>query len=166
MIKRAYLSIAVISAFIIGNASSHNKALAAENLIANPSFETQGSNGNPANWSKSGYGNNTRVFTYPVSGQNGGQAVQTEIKSYTSGDARWHFDEINVSGGEKYSYSQIYKSSVASGLTIRYQKEGINTYYYAWIANPKSASSWTTFTKEFTAPAGAKKMTIFILLKK
>ena len=166
MKRRSYLTLIVFYTLFLSAFSIQKNVSAEENLIPNPSFETQGTNNNPLYWNKSGYGTNTRVFTYPVTGQNGAKAVQIEIKSYSGGDARWHFDEINVTGGEKYVYSQVYKSNVTSGLTIRYQKEGSSTYYYAWIANPGSSSDWKTFTKEFTMPSGAKKMTIFILLSR
>ena len=162
MKRRSYLTLIVFYTLFLSAFSIQKNVSAEENLIPNPSFETQGTNNNPLYWNKSGYGTNTRVFTYPVTGQNGAKAVQIEIKSYSGGDARWHFDEINVTGGEKYVYSQVYKSNVTSGLTIRYQKEGSSTYYYAWIANPGSSSDWKTFTKEFTMPSGAKKMTINI----
>src|SRR4051812_38294002 len=67
------------------------------NLIVNPSFETAGSTGLPANWLKGGYGTNTRTPTYPATpSQDGAVAARVSITSYSSGDAKWYFPYLGV----------------------------------------------------------------------
>src|SRR3989344_1131482 len=70
---------------------------AATNLIANPSLEIQ-SGVLPLSWQSSSWGTNNAVFTYPVAGPGGtsDKAARVALTSYTTGDAKWYFNDVAV----------------------------------------------------------------------
>jgi glucose/arabinose dehydrogenase len=132
------------------------------NLITNGSFEATGTGGNPSNWAQGGWGTNTPVFTYPSVGQDGNKAVKIQVTSYTNGDAKWYFDEVPVTAGATYTFSDIYKSTVATELVAQY-KIG-TSFSYQFLASLPVAGNWTTLTKNITVPAGATALSVFHLL--
>ncbi|HLP86769.1 MAG TPA: polysaccharide deacetylase family protein [Candidatus Paceibacterota bacterium] len=141
---------------------------AASNLITNPGMETASSNPSlPLSWAKGGYGTNTRSLTYPATGQSGGKGAKVEITSYTSGDAKWFFDPVSVSGGQELSFTDFYQSTTQSFVDIQYQLQD-GTFRWEDIAILPEASSWAQFTKTFTVPTSysspVSKMTIFHLI--
>ena len=92
------------------------------NLISNPSVETSGSSGLSQGWFKGGYGTNTRALTYLTSGGHDSiRALKAEITAYTSGDAKWYFQDVAVIAGKKYQYSDWSISNVEAALTVRYK---------------------------------------------
>jgi glucose/arabinose dehydrogenase len=133
------------------------------NLIANGSFETAGTGGNPGNWTQGGWGANTPVFTYPSVGADGNKSAKVEITSYTSGDAKWYFADVPVTAGASYTFTDIYKSTAATELVIQYK---IGTgFSYQFLSMLPVASGWTTATQNFTVPAGATAVSVFHLLR-
>lgn len=144
--------------------STENIVLAAEgNLIANPSLE----NGStvPTYWQKGSWGTNTAVFKYPVAGYRSSRSAWVNITSYTSGDAKWFFNDVAVAEGSTYTFSDYYKSNIPSYVTIRYQLvEG--SYQYVGLASlPSSANIWKKFAIDFAVPANVQKLTIFHLIQ-
>lgn len=133
------------------------------NLIANPSLETVGSDGLPMGWHKGGYGANTRQLTYPVTGHTG-QGIQTSITAYTSGDAKWYFDDVPVAAGSEYRFSDYYKSNIQSFLTVRYRLSD-GSFIYNDIATLAPNSVFTQTSKQFVVPANAVSATVFHLIK-
>lgn len=132
------------------------------NLIANASFETIGVNGNPARWARGGWGTNTSVFTYPIGGQDGNKAAKVEITSYTSGDAKWYFDDVPVKPGATYTWSGAYKSTAPSELVLRYKTS--SGFSYKFLASLPSSESWKTATRNITVPADVTAITVFHLI--
>lgn len=152
-------------AVLAGAVFSYGDVLANEglNLIANPSFETVGTNGDPTNWFRGGYGTNTRIFTYPVIGVDGNKAAKVEITNYTNGDAKWYFNDVPVIGGKTYTFTHSYKSLVTTKLGVRYQTEA--GYEYQSLGTlPTTNGRWMTQTRNFTLPMNAKALTIFHVL--
>lgn len=139
-------------------------ALAAgPNLIANPSLETA-AGALPASWQKGGFGTNTTVFTYPVAGVDGANAAKVAMTARTSGDAKWFFNDVTITPGKSYTFSNQYKSTVATKLVARYTSTS-NVLSYVEIGSvASSAGVWTTFSHTFTAPAGSAKITVFHLI--
>ncbi|MDQ2932898.1 MAG: polysaccharide deacetylase family protein [bacterium] len=136
------------------------------NLIANPSVETDSSvTGVPASWNKGGYGTNNRLFTHPTSGSNSTKAVKVEITSYTSGDAKWFFNEVPVTAGKTYEYSDSYISNITSYIVVRYALT-TGTYIYRDIALPIPASTFTRVSSQDVAPANAVSATVFHLINR
>src|SRR6185503_10183622 len=97
-------------------------AAASANLVQNPSVETSGSNGLPQGWNKGGYGTNTRTLTYPVAGTGGAtsKAIQVSVSNYTNVDAKWFFNDVAVTGGATYQFSDSSKATVQSIVTVRF----------------------------------------------
>ena len=128
------------------------------NLIKNPALESS-TNNEPNNWFKGGWGTNTRTHTYPVPGASG-DAAKVAITSYTSGDAKWYFEDVMVNEGERYTFSYSYKSTVGSNLTVRYHMTD-DSYLYVRLANLSPSASWKQDSVNFVAPAGTESLTIF-----
>lgn len=149
-------------AVLAGAVFSYGDSLANEgmNLIANPSFETVGANGDPTNWFRGGYGTNTRIFTYPTVGHDDSKAAKVEITNYTSGDAKWYFGDVPVIGGNIHTLVHSYNSNVPTKLGARYQ---IRTggYVYQFLATFPASNEWTSEMRTIIVPANATKLTIF-----
>lgn len=134
------------------------------NLIQNPGFETAGTNGLPTNWSKGGYGTNTRTLTYPVAGNESAKAAKIAITSYTSGDAKWYFPDIAITGGATYQFSDYSMSNVPTIVVLVYtMKDG--SVAYADIATVSPSTTYKQTIAQFTAPTNAKSLTIYHVIK-
>jgi peptidoglycan/xylan/chitin deacetylase (PgdA/CDA1 family) len=133
------------------------------NLIANPSMET--ANGpTPANWQTNNWGTNVSNFSYVINdGHTGTGSAKVQITSYTSGDAKWYFNPVNVQPSTQYTFSDFYKATIGSSLVARYD-DGSGNYTYATLASPATASSWTQTSVTFTTPSNAKYVTVFHLI--
>lgn len=116
-------------------------------------------------WKKGGWGTNNRFFSYPVISHDGSKATKVEITNYSSGDAKWYFNFINIPSGI-YTYSEDFLSNTESEITLQYQNTNGN-YFYTDIARlPKSAgSAFGRVTADVFIPAGAKNITIFHLIQ-
>lgn len=135
---------------------------AGTNLIDNPSFET--ANGTaPASWEKNNWGTNTPTFTYLGSGRTGTKSVQVAVANYTSGDAKWFAAPVSITAGQRYIYSDWYKSGVVSRVVVAFIDASGN-YTYSELGNAAAAVAWTQYSASFTAPTTAKQATIFHLL--
>ncbi len=164
---RLLLWLGVESAAIIlgfANAIPAHAALG-PNLIVNPSLETMDTAGNPASWARGFWGTNTPIFTYPVTGFGSAKAAEVQITSYTSGDAKWFFNELPVTSGATYQFSDTYTATVPTFVTIQYRMAN-NTFQYADIGNPAPAAGATNFTATFTVPANVQSATVFHLINK
>ncbi len=138
-------------------------SLVGPNLIPNPQLESGSVSGLPASWKKGGYGTNTRTLSYPVAGASG-QGISVAISNYQNGDAKWYFDHVAITGGETYRFSNQYKSSAPSIVTVQYRlTNGSFTYKDILVLDP--VSNFTSVTQDFVAPSDAVSLTIFHLLK-
>jgi len=138
---------------------------ATNNLIANPSVETTSASNPslPESWFSSNYGSNITSFSYPVTGYDEAKAVQIETTSYTNGDAKWYFQEVPITAGKTYIYSDYYKSSIASEATARFTLSN-SQQSYVWLGVKPASTDWQKAEWTFTAPANAVSMTIFRLI--
>ena len=134
------------------------------NLIANPSLETSGSSGLPSSWLKGGYGSNTRVLTYPSSG-NSGNGVKINVSNYTDGDAKWYFADVPVSPGQVYEFSDFSSSTVETRITVRYTLND-KSFYYADLGSIPASSSFVKNSIQFAVPTNVVSLTIFHALKR
>lgn len=130
------------------------------NLIQNPSVETNDSTGFPVAWRRGGYGTNSRTFIYPVAGFNSPRGIQTSITNYTSGDSKWFFNDVSVTPGHTYQFSDNYISNTTSFVDIRYTMQN-GTFTYSGVASLPPSSGYTNASFAFTVPAGAVSITIF-----
>ena len=132
------------------------------NLIGNPSMETADGNA-PAGWLSNSWGTNGASFAYETSGRTGGRSVTATISSYTSGDAKWYAEPVQVEPGKTYTYSDYYRSTVGTRTVVAFI-DNANTYSYHEVASAPAAASWSLYQTEFTAPATAAKATVFHLI--
>lgn len=158
----------VLAAFVVGWLLAEPPFAAGaetlgDNLIQNPSVETDGGSGRPAQWSKGGYGNNSRTLTYPVQGFNSPKAVQVAISSWVSGDAKWYFADASVTPGQVYEFSDTYVANAPSILTARFTRSD-GTASYQDLATLSPSGAFTTTTNRFTVPASIVSATIFHLI--
>jgi peptidoglycan/xylan/chitin deacetylase (PgdA/CDA1 family) len=135
-----------------------------DNLISNPSFEEMDATGQPKNWSRDIWLNNNAQFIYPVDGYGGGRAAKIVVTSYTSGDAKWFFDDVAVTPGATYEFSDYYMSNVSSNITFRFMNND-NTYSYKGIEDLSPSATWKKYTKNITIPANAKSLTLLHVIE-
>jgi peptidoglycan/xylan/chitin deacetylase (PgdA/CDA1 family) len=132
------------------------------NLIANASFETAGTGGNPSNWARGGWGANNTVFTYPTAGADGGKAAKVEMANYASGDAKWYFGNVPVTAGETYSFTNSYKSSAPTELVAQYQTA--SGFLYQGLASIPPSDSWKTMAHNIIVPTGVSAVSVFHII--
>lgn len=133
------------------------------NLISNPSFETANGN-NPATWQSGGWGTNTTAFSYVTNdGHTGTHSAKVQTTSYTNGDAKWYFNPVAVQANTQYTFSDYYKSTIASSLVAQYDN-GSGALTYQTLSAPAASANWQQASVTFTTPATAKNVTIFHLI--
>ncbi len=159
---RSVMFVLMVLACIIMSARG-GIAVAATNLIPNPSLEQQGANGQPASWAQGHYGINQPLFVYPVAGFNSTTGARVKILDYVSGDAKWYFREIAVIPGV-YTFSDDYNCAIRSFITVQFRmKDG--TFQYLDIARLLPTTDWQHISVPFTVPANVVSLTIFHLIK-
>ena len=131
------------------------------NLVLNPSVETGNAAGNlPLNWNQGGYGVNTAVFTYPATGITGARSIRVATTQYTSGDAKWYFDDVSVTPGKVYTYSERYIANISSSLFVRYRST-TGVYDYVFLRALPASTTATGVQLTLTPPAGVTSLTIW-----
>ncbi len=169
LIKKLVLLLSIVALVVTGVAPLASVVNAAGvNLVVNPSTETANStNTAPLSWNKGGWGTNTSTLTYPNGGANTGtKSLLVSTTSYTSGDAKWYFNDVAVKTNQKYTYTESYKSNVATDVTIQYTST-TGVISYVWLGNlVASTTSYTPVSFSFTTPTNAKSLTVFHTLNK
>jgi peptidoglycan/xylan/chitin deacetylase (PgdA/CDA1 family) len=131
--------------------------------IPNPSLETATVPGTPDNWHTGGWGTNTGVFNYPVSGLNGVGASIT-MTNYTNGDAKWYFDPVTVSPGTGYTFVDNFNSTAPTEVDAAFTMSDGSTSYMYLNSYSSTEGLWQKSNLTFTAPAGSTKVTIFHMI--
>ena len=153
-------------------------------MIHNPSFEILGENGDPVEWLRGGYGNNTPTFSvidyppippdstycglYVYQNPDGEKSARVGITNYVDGDAKWYFSDIPVGNEKTFRLQHWYRSNVATELSARYLLND-GSYLYQKIADLEhtggGACMGTFYTRKtenvFIAPDNAVSMTLF-----
>ncbi|MDN5275669.1 MAG: hypothetical protein JWN33_318 [Candidatus Saccharibacteria bacterium] len=131
------------------------------NLIANPSVETA-SGTTPLNWTANKWGTNTTTLAYTTTGHTG-KGLKVAMTARTDGDAKWMHDAVTVKPNTSYTYTSWYKATGASELDLQYtDTTGKNTY--AYVDTMPASSTWVAFSRTFTTPANAAKISIMHLV--
>ncbi len=158
-------SVLLLAVLFISFGSAHAASAQVSNLFANPSVET--ANGTvPLSWATDVWGTTKATFTYPTGGaEDGTRYVQTQITTKGTGDAKWYPSvRVNAAAGQTFTFSDWYKSSVASTIEVEVLST-TGTYSYLSLGAPAIAANWTQFTKSFTTPANTKSITVFHYIK-
>ncbi len=131
------------------------------NLIPNASVETPDFLlTKPLSWSTQSSGLNVPVFTYTTKGLEGQRAVRVDMVGKVTGDAKWYFDDVPVTGGQKYTFSDLYKSDVATTVSVRFLLQN-GSYTTTGNYNVPKSTKTKSFAVDFTAPANAVSATVF-----
>lgn len=130
------------------------------NLVQNGSFETSAS-GLPEHWFRGSWGTNDTVFAYPVAGIDGNSAVQITMNGRTDGDAKWYFDSVAVTPGQVYTYSDRYKSTVPTAVTVQFTNASGAVSFLDLSLNVPASADWSTVAHAFAVPAGASRLTVY-----
>jgi len=132
------------------------------NLIANSSVESvDPENLNmPLKWDRFSWGDNISVFSYGTEANDGARGLNITVSNYVDGDAKWFFDAIPAKASTKYTFSDYYKSSVATDIVAKYI---LNTgvIKYTWLATIPASATWKKTVVNFTTPKNVQYMTIF-----
>jgi len=123
----------------------------------------QSDSSSPAGWYRGGWGTNTTTYSYLKTGHTGSRSVQVKTTKYTDGDAKWYFTPQPVAQSTLYKFTDYYKSTVASQVTIAFEMSD-GSMVYRIIGLPDAAASWTKFSTDFSVPLGAKTVTVFHLI--
>lgn len=129
------------------------------NLVANPSAET-GTTTTATGWTTNKWGTNTVTFTKKTDAHSGTYGLSTKMTARTSGDAKWYFTPVAVTPNTPYTFSNWYKSGVATSVDAEITATN-GTVSYMWLGDPTASSTWKQNTYTFTTPANAAKVTIY-----
>ncbi len=158
------MTLAVFSVFLF--VGSVSPALAATNLVPNPSLEDASADGiTPLSWHSGNWGTNTAVFTYPTAGIVGAKSATVQLTARTDGDAKWYFDPVAVTPGTTYTFSDRYKSDVQSFITADFAATS-GAHQYVDLVSPVASTAWTQTTAQFVVPQGVSTVTIYHLINK
>jgi hypothetical protein len=135
------------------------------NIVVNPSVENVSPTVAtlPDAWRTGGWGTNTRTFTYPASGIVGAKAIRVDVSSYTNGDAKWYFNDVPVTAGTAYSFSDSYLSTTKSEILARFMLSN-GSYQYVPLATLPASPTATVASYAVTAPSGAVSLSVFHLI--
>ncbi len=135
-----------------------------DNLVNNGGFEVLDAAGDPVGWREGGYGindNNYNVFQ-DTTGNNVGYV---EIFNYTSGDAKWVFDDVAVTAGETYRFSVDYSSKNSNEVVAFYTLADGTTQAellgYSPAYDTNSPNDLTSYEVDFVAVENAATVTVF-----
>jgi peptidoglycan/xylan/chitin deacetylase (PgdA/CDA1 family) len=162
------LNIIVLGTFAIAlfTIKATPSAFAATNLIKNADLTAHTiSSSSPDYWNQGHFGTSTASFSYPVVGPTASDtAVQVTLSNYTSGDAKWYFQNVPVTPGATYQFSDSYNSGAASYLVAQFTP-ATGTATFQNLATLGATTGWITATQSFIAPTNATSVTIFHLIQ-
>ncbi|MDX1766201.1 MAG: carbohydrate binding domain-containing protein, partial [Candidatus Saccharimonadales bacterium] len=123
--------------------------------FANSDLETTDPNNSnqPRYWTPQHWGDNTANFSYLNSGYGDDRSVKVEITRYSSGDAKWYPDFINLTPGQDYRFSNMYKSNIDSRFVVAIKAADGSMSYSELQTAPASPNSWSSYADAFTVPS-------------
>src|SRR6185436_9999993 len=84
--------------------------------------------------------------------------------NYVSGDAKWFFNEVPVSSGTTYEFSDFSSGNVPSIITVQFRLQN-GAFAYKDIASVPASTAFQKNTATFVTPANTVSLTIFHLIK-
>lgn len=130
------------------------------NLITNADLET-GNGQNPSGWLKGKWGTIDAKYKYGKFGVADSNAIELEVSSRSSGDAKWYFEDVAISGGKTYIFKNQYKSTTTSYLVARFLLQDGTYKYQDFATLAASPDTFKQANTTVTSPANAKSMTVF-----
>jgi peptidoglycan/xylan/chitin deacetylase (PgdA/CDA1 family) len=132
-----------------------------DNRVNNPNLEITniGSTTTPQNWNTETTGVNNSIFTYPVAGQSGAGA-RVEITSYTSGNAKWTFNDATAISNQEYKISFYYRSDVNVPVVGRFTLNDDSTFTLP-IGIATTSTNWVKFERNLYMPINLRSLTFY-----
>lgn len=118
----------------------------------------------PLAWQNSKWGTNTATFSFSSTGNSGDHSARVDMTKYTDGDAKWYFDAQPAQGGQTYSFSDYYKSSIDTRVVVAANKSDGTTVYLNLKNAPASPSGWTQYSDAVELPTDTLSVTVFHLI--
>lgn len=137
------------------------------NPISNPSLETA-TGTQPTDWLNNNWGTNNASLTYENVGHTGSKSVKTSISSYTSGDAKWYFKPVAVTGNSQYRFSVWYRTNtIPHAVVMHTHANGTVSYDEMPVPQPGEGSdtAWQQYSNTFSTPADAVSSSVLFLIK-
>jgi peptidoglycan/xylan/chitin deacetylase (PgdA/CDA1 family) len=125
------------------------------NVIGNPSFEA-GSGNNATSWSTNSDGV-TAAFSITGSAHSGSRAAKIQVTADAGGDAKWAFSNFPVTPGQYYTFTDWYKSTVATEVDIFYTGGSTPVQF---VGTLPVAATWTKYETSFVVPSGVTSVTV------
>jgi peptidoglycan/xylan/chitin deacetylase (PgdA/CDA1 family) len=129
------------------------------NLIANASVETA-TNNQPASWSTNSWGTNTPTFSYSSDAHTGSKSLSVSVTNYSNGDAKWKADQVPVTSGQTYTYSDYSKSNVVTELDAAYF-DAAGKASFVYLQSIPASSVWQQSTSSITIPTGVVSLSVY-----
>lgn len=163
-----HISAVILLASLVTLAGARAASADTSNMLFNPGLEVGDATGaGPVDWSYSTWGDAvTASGAWTMDAHSGTRSTRAEITAYppsspggVAGDAKWLPKPVPVKGGAYYAFSDWYKSSRSSAVSVEYWTAGQSLDGDGTWANLFSgiapASDWTQYQTGFTMPAGA-----------
>ncbi|MEK7531110.1 MAG: polysaccharide deacetylase family protein [Patescibacteria group bacterium] len=132
-------------------AANATPALAAANLISNPSLEAGTTI--PTGWSKVVWPTtNKATFTYPSAASLGTRGAKISVTTYKSGDIFWMPLTAAVTANTEYTWSGQSKSTVPVTIVATYTRSSGGNAYET-LGTVPATTTWATFSKKIKTPA-------------
>lgn len=138
----------------------------AANLVTNPGFETGGTDGMPACWEKSGWGDNDFSFATVSDSHSGTKAMKVTLTRRVDGDRKALITESTacapvVAAGKQYDLGLYYKTTTPdAAITLFRHDTTAGWQYWTDLKTLDMAAAWTQATVRTPAvPAGTDRIT-------
>lgn len=138
----------------------------AANLVTNPGFETDGTDGMPSCWEKSGWGDNDFTFATVADSHSGSRAMKVTLTRRVDGDRKALITESAtcapvVTAGKQYDLGLWYKSTTPdTAITLFRHDTTAGWQYWTDLKTLDMAAGWTQASVRTPAvPAGTDRIT-------
>ncbi|MFJ3809868.1 galactose oxidase-like domain-containing protein [Streptomyces sp. NPDC090073] len=161
--RTALAGVGALTAGLILTSPQHAEAA---NLVQNPGFETAGTDGMPACWEKSGWGDNDFTFQTVADAHSGTKAMKVTLTRRTEGDRKALITESAacapaVSVGKQYDLGLWYRTTTPdANITVFRHDATAGWQYWTDLKTLDMASAWTKATvRTPEVPAGTDRIT-------
>lgn len=138
----------------------------AANLVTNPGFETDGTDGMPSCWEKSGWGDNDFTFATVTDAHSGSKAMKVTLTRRVDGDRKALITESAacapvVTVGKQYDLGLYYRTTTPdAAITLFRHDTTAGWQYWTDLKTLDMAGAWTRATVRTPAvPAGTDRVT-------
>ncbi|MFE9098652.1 galactose oxidase-like domain-containing protein [Streptomyces sp. NPDC007264] len=133
--RRRRTALLAVTGLTAGLLLTSPQPASAANLVKNPGFETDGTDGMPYCWEKSGWGDNDFTFTTTSDAHTGGRAMKVELTRRVDGDRKALITESAtcapvVTPGKQYDLSLWYRSTTPDVAVTLFRHDTTTGWQY------------------------------------